>query len=86
MSGADCGKQRSAPAQPGNCRLELPAIEALDGLGFRGSKIELKCNRLGIGEDSIAQLLVEQGSAEQFRQLPAWRGSGFGVQFCCPAL
>src|ERR1700733_11689967 len=78
--GADRGKQRSAPAQPGNSRLELPAIEPRDGMGFRGGKVELKCDRLGIGEESITQLLVEQRSAKQFRQLPAWRGSGFGIQ------
>jgi len=70
---------RSAPAQPDHGGLEYPAIEQFDGLGFRGSKIELAGDCLRIGEKPVAQLVIQQGSADQFRQMPARRGAGVGI-------
>src|SRR5665647_1250158 len=71
----------SGRSELGNRLLELPTIETLDRLSLRAGKIELACDRLGSGEKPVAQFLIQQRSAEQFRQLPARQRSGVGVQF-----
>ena len=73
--------ERSAPSQPDNGRLECPAIEQLDGLSLRSRKIERARDCLRIGQKPVAQFPIQQGSADQFRQMPARHGSGVGIEF-----
>lgn len=79
MGIAGLREQRLTPSQPGDDLLELPAIEQLDCLSFRGWKVEVSRNRFRIGEKSVAQFIIQQRFTDQFCQTPARRG--IGIQF-----
>jgi len=75
-----------SPIAASQSSVELPPIEQPDGSDLGGSKTERAPNRLRIGEKPVAQVPIQQGPAQQFRQMPARHGPGVGIPICYPAM